>query len=289
MASLLPRFERVDTVYKTLDGTPFTAAVLVSRTLKSGQKTCPLLVHFHGGGLYMGTILEPFFLSRWFCLKYPAQSLLSKPDTNALDRPLELAEAESAIVVSPAYRLLPEATGSDILDDIKDFWEWVRGSLPTYVAEKWPGVTLDLDRTAVFGESAGGYLSLQSAFLFPPPSSQIKVAMAQYPAIYPDIAEWNPRPAEVLPEADALVDAYMAQINPGTIRLSSPFPALADLGLAMNQTGRHREWLGNDERLTLDYCLRTAEKVPPLWVMQGIDDQRVSLTFGGEGYGHEKH
>lgn len=157
------------------------------------------------------------------------------------------------------------------------------------MAEKWPGLTLDLDRTAVFGESAGGYLSLQSALLFPPLSTQIKVVMAQYCAIYPDIAEWNPRSAEVQPEADELVDAYSANIKPGTIRLSSPFPALGDLGLAMQQTGRHREWLGDDEHLRLDYCLRTAEKVPPLWILQGIDDQRVSLTLGGEGHGHGRN
>jgi acetyl esterase/lipase len=72
MASLLPRFERVDTVYKTLNGTPFPTAILVPKTLnpKSVQTACPLLVHFHGGGLYMGTNPEPYFLSKWFHLQY---------------------------------------------------------------------------------------------------------------------------------------------------------------------------------------------------------------------------
>ena len=152
------------------------------------------------------------------------------------------------------------------------------------MVEKWPGLTLDLERTAVFGESAGGYLSLQSALLFP--SAAIKVVMAQYCALYPDIAAWNTPPDEVPLSADAFINAYIAQIKPGTIRLSSPFPALGDLGQAMRQTGRRREWLGDDERLTLDYGLRTAEKVPPLWIMQGIDDQMVSLTFPDERHGH---
>lgn len=70
MASLFPRFERVDTVYKTLNETPFSTAILVPKTLKSVQKTCPLLVHFHGGGLFMGTSLEPRFLSLWFCPQF---------------------------------------------------------------------------------------------------------------------------------------------------------------------------------------------------------------------------
>ncbi|KFZ23672.1 hypothetical protein V502_01855 [Pseudogymnoascus sp. VKM F-4520 (FW-2644)] len=248
MATLFPRFERVDTVYKALNGTPFSTAVLVPKTLKSVQKTCPLLVHFHGGGLFMGTNLEPRFL------------------------PLELAEAKNAIIVSPTYRLIPEATGSDILDDLRDFWEWTLQSLSTFVAEKWPGLILDLARIAVSGESAGGYLALQSGFLFP--SADIKVVMGQYCAIYPDI-KWRPGPGEGAVEANEFIEAYLAQIKPGDIRLTSPFPEGMDLGNAMRQSGRYNEWIGEDERLRLDYCLRTVENIPPIWIMQGIEDSRV--------------
>jgi acetyl esterase/lipase len=65
---LLPRFERVDTVYKTVNGTPISTAILIPKTLvhESALKACPLLVHFHGGGLYMGTNPEPYFLSNWY-------------------------------------------------------------------------------------------------------------------------------------------------------------------------------------------------------------------------------
>ena len=84
MATLFPRFERVDTIYKTLNGTPFPTAVLVPKTLKSVQKTCPLLVHFHGGGLFMGTNLEPRFLSLWFCLQFSAPSHSWHPELTQL-------------------------------------------------------------------------------------------------------------------------------------------------------------------------------------------------------------
>lgn len=143
------------------------------------------------------------------------------------------------------------------------------------MAEKWPGLTLNLDSIAAFGESAGGYLCLQSAFLFP--SAQIKAVMAQYCALYPDITQWNPRPAEVLPAADAFINSYMVQNKPETIRLSSPYPALGNLGQAIRQTGGHRDLLGDDKRLTLDYGLRTVKKVPLVWIMQGTNDQIVSL------------
>jgi hypothetical protein len=126
----------------------------------------------------------------------------------------------------------------------------------------------------VTGESAGGYLALQSGILFP--SANIQVVMAQYPAIYPDI-EWVPRPAEVPSEAQALVDAYIAKTK-GTIRLQTPWPTMMDFGNALRQTGRHYEIMGDDERLTLDYGLRKAEKIPPLWIMQGTEDRIVSLT-----------
>ncbi len=59
-------FDRIDLGYRTLNGVPFPVAVLVPKSLKSAKKTCPLLVHFHGGGLWTGTYLEPFYLSRWY-------------------------------------------------------------------------------------------------------------------------------------------------------------------------------------------------------------------------------
>jgi len=84
------------------------------------------------------------------------------------------------------------------------------------------------------------------------------------------------------------MNTYLAQIKPGTMRLSSPFPApvLMELGTAIKQTGRYRELMGDDERLTLNHGLRTAEKLPPIWIMQGIDDSRVSLTLSGQRYGY---
>jgi acetyl esterase/lipase len=193
------------------------------------------------------------------------------------NRPLELAEIENAIVVSPAYRLLPEAKGGDILDDVKDFWTWVRSSLPSKIAERWPHISLDVDRAAVFGESAGGYLSIQSAFLCP--EANIKLIMPQYGAMFPDINEYSAKPSPHLSESNSAIDTYLKNMKPGAIRSLSPYPTFGPFVGAVAITGRYRELLGDDERLTLDYGLKSIKSLPAIWVAQGTDDPIVSLRY----------
>ncbi|KAH8093830.1 hypothetical protein DFH11DRAFT_1823072, partial [Phellopilus nigrolimitatus] len=73
---------------------------------------------------------------------------------------LELAMKHDAIFVAPDYRLLPEAKGVQILDDLDDFWAWLGRDLND-VVYKAHGLHADLDKVLVEGESAGGYLALQ--------------------------------------------------------------------------------------------------------------------------------
>ena len=186
---------------------------------------------------------------------------------------LELAEKVDAIVIDPAYRLLPEARGTDVLDDIKDFWAWVHTSLPQAISSLYSNLTVDLERIAACGESAGGYLSLQSALLFP--ESKIRVVMAQYPSMYPDLKAYNQRLESATAEEDQLITDY-TENNKGKIRLGSKFPWNPELMLAMANTGRHREMLGDDTRLAFGHSLRIAKQVPPIWIAQGVDDHIVS-------------
>ncbi|KAF1991315.1 hypothetical protein K402DRAFT_122889 [Aulographum hederae CBS 113979] len=79
---------------------------------------------------------------------------------------LDFSEQESAVIVSPEYRLLPEATGHDIIADLEDFWKWLAQDLPNEIsrmvrAEK----ELDLHKVAITGESAGAYLAVQSCLI----------------------------------------------------------------------------------------------------------------------------
>lgn len=188
-------------------------------------------------------------------------------------RPLELAENHNAVIISPSYRLMPEANGADILDDLKDFWAWVHKDLVSLVKSKWSHITINLDKIAVWGESAGGYLSLQSAFLFP--EANIKAVMPQYCCMYTDLVEYQNGAVDD-PEARALLDKFVAVLKPGSIRVSSPFPENLNLVLAINKTRRHLEFFGSDERLSLGHALQVAEKIPPIWVMQGTEDRLMS-------------
>lgn len=70
---------------------------------------------------------------------------------------IELALQEKAIIVSPNYRLLPESKGSDILDDMDDFWKWLSGGGIESALQLggYGTITTDLTSTLVLGESAG--------------------------------------------------------------------------------------------------------------------------------------
>lgn len=182
---------------------------------------------------------------------------------------------ENAIIVSPTYRLIPEARVLDIINDIKDFWAWVGSKLPAAVTTQWPHITLDPGRTAAYG----GFLALQSAFLCP--EAEIKVVMAQYPGLSWDVdpIKWeqiDDRKAAAPAEMHAMVDTYMAGIKPGTIRLKTPFPEKLDLLQALAVTGRYRESKGRDEVMSLDFAMRTNKTLPPMWIAQGSEDRFVS-------------
>lgn len=70
-------------------------------------------------------------------------------------RLVHFAESKGAIIVSPNYRLLPEATGKDIVEDLSNFYGWMKTSLPKEVSKMSSGVEANLSNILVAGESAG--------------------------------------------------------------------------------------------------------------------------------------
>jgi acetyl esterase/lipase len=144
----------------------------------------------------------------------------------------------------------------------------------------------DTTRIASAGESAGGYLSIQSGLLFNHhPSAKIRAIAASYPAQYPDVASYNPRAEEARRDAmqEAIVDAYMAKAAERKLpaRISSPWPEGSELVMAMVQTGRHREMMGDEEGLTLRGALDGAVdgEAPAIWVIQGDEDDLVRFSL----------
>ncbi|ESZ91871.1 hypothetical protein SBOR_7736 [Sclerotinia borealis F-4128] len=136
------------TPYKTIQGIPIPAHILIPKSISSASQTgkYPILIRFHGGFLVTGTALYTEWLPNWA---------------------INLVTQNSAILIMPDYRLLPEATGQEILEDLKDFWKWFGVGFPGYLA----GISgngkigVNWEKVAVYGESAGGYLAIRSSLL----------------------------------------------------------------------------------------------------------------------------
>ena len=76
-----------------------------------------------------------------------------------------MAASSNAIILAPNYRLMPTASGADILSDVSDFWAWFRASCyppPSSRIASSPIPNLDPTRLVISGDSAGGFLALYS-------------------------------------------------------------------------------------------------------------------------------
>ncbi|KAK9846880.1 uncharacterized protein MYU51_000093 [Penicillium brevicompactum] len=70
-------------------------------------------------------------------------------------------------ICSVDYRLLPESSIADIMEDLKDMWTYVHRRLNTELQQR--SLTLvDLDAVFVSGGSAGGYITFQAGHLLTP-------------------------------------------------------------------------------------------------------------------------
>ncbi|KAH7025318.1 Alpha/Beta hydrolase protein [Macrophomina phaseolina] len=213
-------FDIHSTPYKTASTHPITADVLVPSTLTKSATPSPtpsspppasprpLLLRFHGGGLVAGSSLFPGFFAPWH---------------------LSLAARHSAIIVTPNYRLLPEASLPEILADIEDFWVWVHEALPSFVEERTNGaVRVDTSRILTAGDSAGGYLSLLLALRHP---DAVRAATAAYPMVdvrSPHFCEAYDKPMFGVPQQPrSVVDEHVEKVRSGALpAVVSADPAL---------------------------------------------------------------
>lgn len=129
---------------------------------------------------------------------------------------LQLASENNAVLVSANYRLFPESNGTDILDDMDDFWTWVMapGALDTLLSSSGlDAVEIDRSRIITAGESAGGTLSVYTALSHP---DEVRACTAQYPFLDVDGAiARKPAPPSKLFAAvpEAVFDEHMAGVG----------------------------------------------------------------------------
>ena len=128
-----PAPDRETHIYKVVDGYQIKADVFGA----SVGANKPAVVWIHGGGLIFGSRTTP--------------------------RPAFLAALLHAgiVAVSIDHRLAPETKLADIVDDVRDAWQWVVEQGPTLLG-------IDPERVAMAGASSGAYLTLMSGYCAKP-------------------------------------------------------------------------------------------------------------------------
>ncbi|RHZ66892.1 alpha/beta hydrolase family protein [Aspergillus thermomutatus] len=120
----------------------------------------PVIVRIHGGFLVTGHSRYPPWFADWI---------------------LKFASSKGAVIISPNYRLLPESSGKDILEDMDDFWAWFsKGRADLLLKNSGVNISLDHDQVLAMGDGAGGYLAVQLALSYP---SQIQAVIAASPML----------------------------------------------------------------------------------------------------------
>lgn len=175
--------------------------------------------------------------------------------------------------MSPDYRLRPEATFAEIVDDIRDFWVWVEDQLPTVLASASPPVELDLDNIAVTGESAGGHLAAQSALLTMTRHS-LQIVIPMYPALdLTGALEHTKHAIEYRPVS--ILEEYLASSQQKVLTRTRNGVRM-DLACSMMQNDRLVDLTGPNAYLDPLQSLESAGPQPPFLLAHGKTDTSVS-------------
>ncbi|EXJ57020.1 hypothetical protein A1O7_07364 [Cladophialophora yegresii CBS 114405] len=272
-------FTILTTSYKSVDDHPINVYTLVPKLVlanitpgdaaseTSKPTPLPVLVKFHGGFLVTGDALYDDWFPQWL---------------------VDYALQHTAVVVLPNYRLLPEANGAEIMDDVADFWTWLRDEFPRYLSHEAPGLQVDLSKVLVTGESAGGYLSVQSAL--GSSAGLAKASIATYPVLdvaspfyteeYDKVILGAPTlPKDVLGRHIQSVEDEAAKNGRKSVVTSATPPDRLPFALSIVQQGLYRKLLGEDKVL---YPMErvedvSAQNVPSILIIHGREDSAVPV------------
>lgn len=275
--SKLDRFSRTDYIYSTVDGHDLWTSIFSPKPegeRKGGHNAgaatqVPVLIFWHGGGFIVGDRLYEPWWPGWL---------------------LELVLSQNALIVAPDYRLLPEASGADILDDAEAFWTWLLDTVPALAeSESW-SMRPDFDRIICAGHSAGGSLALLSAL--ERPDADVKAVVSLYGPLDSSVPElkmsrprmilgsWPPPPRQ----AEAEIRSYMMKTRGMTRSSGSPSEMWTLVACILQQGRLHRMFSSRRPDTRLD-AVATIEKrgwTPPVWIVHGLDDSVVPLACSTE-------
>ncbi|KAJ0295523.1 hypothetical protein COL5a_012097 [Colletotrichum fioriniae] len=258
-------FTILTTIYKTVSDHSITTDVLIPKKLTEAPSpvtsSCPIILRYHGGGFIGGASLYPGFFAPWH---------------------MELAARHSAVIVSPNYRLAPESTIDDLLEDVEDHWAWVHEKLASFLKEETGGrVDVDTDRILTAGDSAGGYLSIMTGLSH---AKEIRAVTAAYPCIDLADAHFMERPTApvfglALPQS--IIDDHFGKIRSGEAPALISNDRNLERGLLMFANLQHggfpKMFPLEKKQLFPFERLRAGQKLPRggVFVWQGADDSVV--------------
>jgi acetyl esterase/lipase len=175
--------------------------------------------------------------------------------------------------VLPNYRLAPEHTGNDILEDLTDFWAWFNsGGVDKYLTSQSITAELDYDHVLASGESAGGYMAIQSGLTRP--KGEIKAILAQYPMTN----YLRSTPDKDTPPS-SIIDEHLAAVRPASVLSSTPLmPARFQLAAALSAHGRYNDYLGTGKHLWPITAIEDAKYLPPTYIIHGEQDSIVAAV-----------
>ena len=129
---------------------------------------------------------------------------------------------------------------------------------------------------------------MQSALLFPH-LSQIKLLISTAGSLNTDIPYYRiPGPKLILGKrppppwkAESIVREYVRGMKPGVVRTSGDPVEMWEFLTCVLQQAYLPRWLGvrGNERLDVMAMVERVEKMPPLWVVQGMQDSVVGWRF----------
>ncbi|KAM0343562.1 hypothetical protein ACHAPU_008457 [Fusarium lateritium] len=265
--SKFDEFDRTDHVYSTVNCHDILVSIFrpsdpaIEHPHGSSVKG-PVLVYWHGGGFIVGDRLYEPWWPDWL---------------------LGFAQSHNATIVAPNYRLLPEASGADIMDDMDSFWTWMLTTLPNMAdSESWP-TQPDMGRIICAGHSAGGAMALISAL--ERPDAAIKAVLSLYGPLCPDVPGLKmAQPRSILGslpipprQAEADIRKYV-QGSKGTIRTQGDVLEMWGLVACIIQQGKLPRMMNRtpDARLNPTARMETTKTCPPIWVVHGREDSVVS-------------
>ncbi|KAI0124128.1 putative polyketide synthase [Xylariales sp. AK1849] len=266
--SKFDEFERTDLVYNTVADHNLWTSILTPKGLTEERRGgdgahthVPVLVFWHGGGFIVGDRLYEPWWPGWL---------------------LEFALSQNAMIVAPDYRLLPEASGADIVDDLHAFWTWFLETFPGVVeSESW-SVRPDVGRILCAGHSAGGTLALLSAL--ERPDAAVKAILSLYGPLDDSVPElkmarprmilgsWPPPPRQ----AEATIRSYVQRTR-GTVRTHGDPVEMWELVTCILQQGRLPRMMNQrpDPRLDAIATIEKNRTLPPIWLIHGENDSVV--------------